>query len=447
MPATNELLLTDELSSYGQKQASRERVTEDAFTGLVRLNIAIFGKLLIPDSDLFNGSVLLELSPKKLLEMAGHTAERPTLVIRTRARSMPETLRLTLTDVNQKRFHPLSLRLLVDDQLESSIALALAQTHLPKKQDLTRTMRRLFRVAREMGATEDQIGRIESGWNVWSKFDDESVLRTWPSVPFNLAREMTANPLSTEQFATDAGRRAYQQVVRDTVQHNQTRYGALTAALNDHTPASNDAELLRAWYHDRRQLALKHQHGSMLSVRPSNYLAFMRATFGTDSGSYPDGVPVEEVALDPNDARGLGSVAYKLANLDPDEFRNLYQKTSTNRIDWLHKHKVSSLRRLVEQIGESLSGADAPKGWANRSMEILQQSTAPIAGGGVGSGVGAALSEVVPDISAAPGGVAGVVLVGGAVAARKVGINEGWLSSSADHRSVVRWARETRRVT
>lgn len=442
MPAANELLLTDELSSYGQKLAMRSRMTTEAYCGLIRLNIAIFGKLLIPDSDLLNGTLLLELTPAELIEMTGHTRERPTLVIRTRVRSMSDTLRLTLTDVDKGRFHPLSLRPLLDDQLESDIALALAQTELPGNRNLATTVKRLFDVARDAGATQEQIGRIKSGWDVWSKFNDDSVLRTWPSVPFDLAREMTDSPLYAEQFASDAGRNAYQQIVSSTVQHNRTRYGALTEALNDHGPCADDVELLKAWYHDRRQLALKEQHGSMLSVRPSNYGAFMKATFGTDRTSYPAGLPVDQVTLDPHDAKALSSIAYKLANLDAEEFQQLYKSTSTLRIDWLHKHKVPALRLLVERVGEAVNGDDAPKGWGNLSVEVIQRSAVPVAGGGAG---GAALSQVASE-AAVPGGVAGVVVIGGAYAAHKLGVREGWLSSSADHRSVVRWARESRRV-
>lgn len=453
-------LLTDELSPEGQRASVLSSYDERSLKRAIRLDLLLFGAYVVPDSYVFDGAILSAMGPRRLVDFTGHRPgeHERSLEVRMRARTVKGSLQEFLVNEETGKYNRIAFSSLIDRDLMDRVALALSQTSAPRgSADIRRTTSTAAAAMQDAGAPAQTVQALREGWLEWASFDDRDALGPWPANrKFDLEKQVETRPLNLEAFETQAGIRAYRQLVR-RIKEGFTRKSELSAALFDHTPSSNDVERMSLWYQDCRQMTLKEQHRAHLAVRPANYNAFLKATNYADE----QGTDAEPATLDDHANRAVSMLAAGLADLSSDQFAQLLADTRSLRRNWIESRgELRSLRQLVMAAHRRIDDPEAREASTRRVVFRTNTSLAGALGVG-GLGIGGALAvsaqkfitagsaaESWSQLAGSSGGVIAasttLAVIGGVYGRAKLQ-SSGILPPPGDQNLVVRWASESGR--
>ncbi len=399
-------------------------VDKEDIVAVMRLDILLFGKLLIPDSHLFDGNILLRFfTPESLAAACGQTADRRTVEIRLRQATFQGSLTEYLLDNETRRLRPLEFRFLISDTQEAALAdrLRTGISIGPHASPIPAVLREMDL----LGVSKEDQNELKSGWKSWGATESAHGLFTrWPRRAFDLRSVVVDSPLKEDTFATGEGEQAYAKIV-DLVARGDSRSASADEILRQEfkhrsdDSAQLDRSVLREWYHDCRQVTISRQHNCLLANRPSNYAHLLPAILNDSQAG-------NQVVENDKHVDALKRIVSILGGLTEKEYGELLDSTKLARRSWLAARNKGTLERLVEGIMESLN-PKKPK----IDKPIYQQERVIVPTGTTFASF--ALSSGSPAAAAAGGLISAGLMYGGAKVSEL-------LTRRGDVRSIVRWA-------
>lgn len=416
------------MSSLSQRELFLEDISQEDLAGVLRLDILLFGRIMIPDSHLFDGCLLLDtFGPQGLVEACGHSRERRTVEIRLRRNDFKESLTLFLMDPATEMLRPIEYRYLRDGEAERQFAARLSEgICVPSGASPSAFLREEMM---RYGVEHEVASSLLEAQRAWETDGQKfGLFGRWPRRPFPLAASILESPLPPDAFRSTTGRSAYEALVGLVTLSEDTRSASADATLREHfegspnSDAQNDHLVLRDWYHDCRQIAIARQHECSLASKPTAFTHMVPAILR-------DQADAETPANRAVDIEAVRRIVYVLGSLTAKEYRSLLNHTDALRREWLSARNSRALGDLIAAALQWLRPEQpkVEKPWYQQERIILP--TATTVAGMLASGPPVAI-------------MAGLITVGLGSAATRVG---DLLTRRGRVRSLVRWVNESSR--
>lgn len=416
------------LGPSSQKKLVSLGATREDLVGLVRLDILLFGRLVVPDTHLFDGSLFVDgVGPRELAEICGHTPDRNTVEVRFRTGDFESSLRDFVAAGND-HLRPVEYRALGDNEAEAALAASILSN--PSFSGARSAPDALLSRMTILGVSGRRVEALREHWRRWAEDDSsKKISHRWPDRPFDLAGQCGLVPLDREWLLGSRGGELVDSVEDLIFERRDTRSASLDALLRTHLAvedariATQDVGIVREWYADRRQETLAWQHQCVFSTDVEDRTRLLHAAYGD--------VAMSHIAphLAKTDAAAVVGVAAGLSALSSQEFGELWDLTRGPRNNYLSATHRGALEDLVGDICSRVGGA----GGSARPRFVQEFVLPPVAG-----------STTVAATSIGEGG-AELEVIGGAVVAlgvaKLVSSLSRWGSQRGQVKSLVRWAR------
>lgn len=380
---------SDVYTASAQRRA-RERSNEwrGEYVGRLRLDLLLSETLVIPDTHLWDGVLMLDFGPEEFAKRLGGEIEDPTVPFEIRVRprkagdKLEYGLEVSLADFFLNRSDPSTLNIWKLNFLSDETTRADLRNELHGKsaRGLERALASHSSVVdglghflrmhlRGLGSPTDDLEQTLRSWKDWVGFEKRMVVKPWEG-RFDIRNALFDNEIDRDDL-TPLGWRWYQEV-RAKVSESPNRASVEPIFDEMWTEATTDEERVDAhtienWYSEGRHRALAQQHqtnwdflqrtdGSPIGA--ARKLIFPRSKyFGLLVGNRPD-----EPAMLPSEERYEveRSLQYRgiavpeglregLAQLDPHLYRALSAWAHSSQRGWAEVGDVDSLKRILDR--------------------------------------------------------------------------------------------------
>ena len=322
----------------------------DTYCGRLRFDSLVSQTLVLVDTQVLDGELFLDTGPQNLASsLTRSEGGVMPIEIKSRAGTLEESLLAFFRRPHRTKLVPFAVSLVRDDATRSEVMRRFDATDSEK----LKSWRDLLVILREAEVPEEDVERIEAGWNRW--FEAESrglvVLKRWEG-QWDLDAFLGSVDSLRECLQTESGG----ELARWTWEHRGDR-SAVDTRLNEVSTDWEDERALldvvsiRSWFNSgyNRTLSSQHRCDAFESVDMSP--ALLRTLDEGDEG-------YEAVQLSALDLPG--HFLEKLGTMPSSGFREFCWKQRDNLENWWGTGSTDALKRIACGLSTACLQCETP---------------------------------------------------------------------------------------